>query len=180
MQLSTEIRPGRTTTADRLQGGRFSLGNAKSGLHLFGALSILGLTHNSMFFDNVESEFISLVYHQSGSPFLSRSKGPDDSLRHGIYNHFGQLMIDDQHFKKVKRDILEAAYACGYGGEKTSLVPQTQTETSGNMGAVGSEIGSGTGNRGTDNEGVNTGKAGPAPPPDARISEPSVAPVCGG
>ena len=121
-----------------------------------------------MFFDTVESEFISLMYHQSGSPFLSRSKGPDDSLRHGIYNYFGKLMIDDQHFEKVKRDILEAAYACGYGGEKTSLVPQTQTETSVNMGAVGSEIGSGTGNGGTNNECVNTGKAGPALPPDGQ------------
>ena len=62
-------------------------------------------TNNSIFFDTVESEFISLMYHQSGSPFLSRSKGPDDGLRHGTYNHFGQLMIDDQHFEKVKREI---------------------------------------------------------------------------
>ena len=64
----------------------------------------------------------------------------------------------------MKREILEAAYACGYGGDKTSLVLQTLTETGGNMGAVGSEIGSsGTRNGGTDNEGVNTEKAGPAP-----------------
>ena len=48
------------------------------------------------------------------------------------------------------------------------MVLQTQTENSDNMGAVGSEIGSGTGNGGTDNEGVNTGKAGPAPPSDGQ------------
>ena len=125
-------------------------------------------TNNSIFFDTVESEFISLMYHHSGSPFLSRSKGPDDGLRHGTYNHFGQLMIDDQHFEKVKREILEAAYACGYGRETISLVLQTQDETSDDMGAAGSEIGSGTGNGGTGNEGVNTGKAGPTRPPDGQ------------
>ena len=53
------------------------------------------ITNNSIFFDTVESEFISLVCHQSGSPCLSRSKGPDDGLPHGIYNHFGQLTIDE-------------------------------------------------------------------------------------
>ena len=146
MQLSTETSPGWKTTAVRLQGGRFSLGKREEQFP-FGALNILSLTHNSMSFDTEESEFISLVNHQSGSPFLLLSKGPDDGLRHGIYNHFGQLMTDGQHFEKVKRYILEAAYACG------------------NMGAVG---GSGTGNGGTDNEGVNTGKAGPAPPPDGQ------------
>ena len=53
------------------------------------------ITNNSMFFDTVESEFISLVYHQSGSPYLSLSKGSDDGSPHGIYNHFGQLTIDE-------------------------------------------------------------------------------------
>ena len=77
-------------------------------------------------------------------------------------------MIDDQHFEKVKREILEAAYACGYGREKISLVLQTQDETSDDMGAAGSEIGSGTGNGGTGNEEVNTGKAGLTRPPDGQ------------
>ena len=53
-------------------------------------------------------------------------------------------MIDDQHFEKVKREILEAAYARGYRREEISLVLQTQDETSGNMGAAGTKIGSGT------------------------------------
>ena len=167
MQLSTETSPAWTTTAVRLQGGIFSLGKREE-WSPFGALNILSLTHNSISFDTVKSEFISLMYHQSGSPLLLLSKGPDDGLRHNIYNHFGPLMTDNQHFEKVKRYILEAAYACGNRGEKTPLVLQTQTETSGNMGAVGNEIGSGTGNRGTENEDVNTGKAGPAPPPDGQ------------
>ena len=77
-------------------------------------------------------------------------------------------MIDDRHFEKVKREILEAAYACGYGREKISLVLQTQDETSGDMGAAGTKIGSGTGNGGTDNEAANTGSAGRTPPPDGQ------------
>ena len=120
------------------------------------------ITNNSMFFDTVESEFISLMYHQSGSPYLSRSKGPDDGLPHAIYNHFGQLTIDEQHFEKVKAEILEAAHACGTGAEKTSLILHTKTETSGGTGAVGSGISSETRDGGTGGKGLNAGKSGSA------------------
>ena len=122
------------------------------------------ITNNSMFFDTVRSEFTSLVYHQSGSPYLSRSKGPDDGLPHGIYNHFAQLTIDEQHFEEVKAEILEVAHACGAGAEKTSLILHTKTETSGGTGAVGSEISSETRDGGTGGKGLNAGKSGPAVP----------------
>ena len=122
------------------------------------------ITNNSMFFDTVESEFISLVYHQSGSPYLSCSEGPDDGLPHGIYNHFGQLTIDEQHFEEVKAEILEVAHACGAGAEKTSLILHTKTETSGETGAVGSGFSTETRDDGTGGKGLNAGKYGPAVP----------------
>jgi hypothetical protein len=101
--------------------------------------------NNSLFFDTVESEFISLMYHQSGSPYLSRSKDRDDGLPHGIYNHFGQLTIDEKHFEEVKAEIVEVAHACGAGGEKQSLILHT-------------------GNGGTGGKGLNAGKTVPAVP----------------
>ena len=122
------------------------------------------ITNYSMFFDTVESEVISLVYHQSGSPYLSRSKGPDDGLPHGIYNHFGQLTIGEQHFEEVKTGILKVAHACGAEAEKTSLILHTKTETSGGTGAVGSGISSETRDGGTGGKGLNAGKSEPAVP----------------
>ena len=92
--------------------------------HRGGSHSISSGGFGGLYFDQIESGVISLLYHRSGQKFLGSHDGD-------AYNHFGLLYFDEQHLNAVKSDISNAANTLGIPKGRVVFTLQTSDSDGG-------------------------------------------------
>lgn len=104
-----------------------------------------------LYFDQIGSEVISLLYHRSGHIFLGIPEGEAHDSSNPVYNHFGLLSFDGQHLNAVKSEISKAANDLEISKERVVFTLQT-CDSDGLAGEYDhgfSDQSSGVGNRGS-------------------------------